>query len=414
MRKQEKFKVRLNLENGYYRLHITHPKFTGRIRKRLGDKTLDEAEENAMSVRYELKRKFDGQNFTKQEVEDFIERYIKLSVKRTGSFFEYMDEYLVFKEQAFNNKTKRYIEKSTIVSIRTALNYYKDFYRDNHLSTQTSSITEKSLNEFYQYLDGKHNTRVKIHHRVKGFIKYLIDEKNLAINKDYRKSVFNEEYDNQNPDDNDRALTVAEIQKLIDLRKRLLSGEAEVELKPINPQMPVELQKLNHQRLKANLTKSLDCFLFMIATGQYWADIMKSRLQFSRNGSITHVNYRRAKNHSLCKSIPIEDDGIFIGKEIIDQYGIRHGSNFPLDLSLNHFAKHLKRISKMAGIDYKLTSKMARKTFASELYFNRGLPIHYLQILLGHQNASDTEHYLRIKDQDAASEIHARIYGKAV
>jgi integrase len=63
----------------------------------------------------------------------------------------------------------------------------------------------------------------------------------------------------------------------------------------------------------------------------------------------------------------------------------------------------------MAGIGFKITTKMARKTFASELYFNRRLPIHYLQILLGHKNPRDTAHYLRIKDDDIANEIVRRL-----
>lgn len=48
---------------------------------------------------------------------------------------------------------------------------------------------------------------------------------------------------------------------------------------------------------------------------------------------------------------------------------------------------------------------MARKTFASTLYFNRKLPIHLLQILLGHKDVRDTMHYLRITDDDVAKEI---------
>jgi hypothetical protein len=324
------FSVKLNLENGYYRIHITHPSFKGRIRKRLGDKILEDAEESSMSIRYELNRNFEGHDITKQEIEDYVEKYISLNVKRNGSFFDYMDDYLAFKKESTNKRTKRNIQSSTLTSIETAIKYYKDFFEDRGIPPQPSQVTESNLNRFYEYLKGKsHNTRVKIHHKVKGFIKYLVIEKNLTIDERYRKSVFNEEYDNQSPDDGDKALTVSEVQKLISLRNRLLSGEQVIEHKPMNSKIPLEMQEFNQVRKEKNLIASLDCFLFMISTGQYRADIMNSKLYFSGNGKNTHVRYRRSKNNSLCKIIPILNDGIFIGKEIIEKYGIKDGSNFP-------------------------------------------------------------------------------------
>jgi integrase len=50
---------------------------------------------------------------------------------------------------------------------------------------------------------------------------------------------------------------------------------------------------------------------------------------------------------------------------------------------------------------------MARKTFASLLYFNKEhpMPIHLLQIILGHMNVKNTAHYLRINDDDIEAEI---------
>ena len=88
---------------------------------------------------------------------------------------------------------------------------------------------------------------------------------------------------------------------------------------------------------------------------------------------------------------------------------IINGSNFPLKQSLTRFDIHLERISDMAGIGFKITNKMARKTFASICYFDRELPIHFLQIMLGHENQKDTAHYLRISDDDMAEEIVRRM-----
>jgi integrase len=147
----------------------------------------------------------------------------------------------------------------------------------------------------------------------------------------------------------------------------------------------------------------------MISTGMYHADVMKSKLFFTIKGRNKHVRYRRSKNDSLCKAIPLQDDEIFIGKQIIEDYGIRNGSNFPLNLSLTHFDKHLEKISEMAEIGFKITNKMARKTFASMYYFDRELPVHFIQVLLGHKDVKDTYHYLRIDDDDIADEIVRRL-----
>ena len=48
---------------------------------------------------------------------------------------------------------------------------------------------------------------------------------------------------------------------------------------------------------------------------------------------------------------------------------------------------------------------MARKTFASYLYYNKKLPMQYLQNLLGHMDVKDTMHYLRIADYDSINEL---------
>jgi hypothetical protein len=218
-------------------------------------------------------------------------------------------------------------------------------------------------------------------------------------------SVYNEKYDNQCPEDNDIAIPEADVKKLIELRRKLQSGEIILKSKPFSDKLPIELQMLNKEKLETNLVKSLDCFLFMISTGMYWADVKNSVIFFSSQGEVKHIRYRRSKNSSLCKAIPIQDDDFFIGGEIIKQYQIKNKSNFPLNLSLTHFDKHLHRISILAGLEYKITNKMARKTFASHYHFNKKLPIQYLQVMLGHKDGRDTTHYLRINDDDIAGEI---------
>lgn len=403
------FKTKIHYENEYYRLHITSNKFKGRIRKRLGCHQEEEAENIAFNLRYELGKHFNNGNVSKEEVKLYIEDFVSMNVKLSASIFTYVPEFLDCKSSKINKKTKRKLSKSTLSGYTTAIKYFEDYMKKKKLSPHPTMITEEVLDGYYAFIKGSHNYKCKLHTKAKGFIIYVSEEKQISIDPSYKKSVFTEEYDNQAPKDNDIALTVNEVKKLILLRDKLKTGEIDLEPKIQSSRMPVELQLRNSKLKKENLIKVLDCFLLMISTGMYFADVKKTELLFSTMGKTKHLKYRRAKNGSLCKAIPLQDDEIFIGKQIIEQYNIRNGSNFPLNLSLTHFDKHLARISEMAKIGFKITNKMARKTFASIYYFDKELPINFVQILLGHKNVKDTAHYLRITDDDIADEIMRRL-----
>lgn len=399
------FEVKLLNEKNYHRLYITHANFKGRIRKRLGDRTFEDLQNIAFNLKFELGKHFLNGEISKEEVESFIDSYVSMNVKCTASIFDYKEDFLSFKRDKINKKIKKRISKSTVSSYMTALKYFEKYLVREKLSSHPSQITEAVMDKFYGFIEGSNNYRVKLHTKIKGFIKYLETEKLLPVDPSYKKSVFTEEYDNQSPKCDDIAIPEEDVRKLILLRKKLQLGEVALEVNIMSGKIPVELQERQFNMKVDNLKKCLDCILLMISTGMYYSDVMKSKLNFSTHGDNLHVQYRRAKNGSLCRAIPIQNDDIFVGKDIIEQYKIKNGSNFPLNLSLTHFGKHLDRISNLAGLPYKLNNKMARKTFASVLYFKKQLPLHYLQILLGHKDVKDTEHYLRISDDDVANEI---------
>jgi len=77
----------------------------------------------------------------------------------------------------------------------------------------------------------------------------------------------------------------------------------------------------------------------------------------------------------------IHDDNRFIGKTLLREYNMKSKTNFPMKLSLNSFNQQLEVVGKLAGFDFKLTSKMARKTFASLYYFDYKLPVIDIQSL---------------------------------
>jgi site-specific recombinase XerD len=399
------FDVKLNLEGDYNRLYITHPSFKGRIRKRLGNKASNDMESIAYNIKFEIAKHFKTGDFDKKDVEGYIDRYIAMNIKNSASIFDYSAEFLEVKKETTNRNTHKKLSKSTLSGYRTALKYFEEYLCKHGIQPHPSQITETVLDNFYYYITGVNNYKVKLHTKLKGFLIFLDEIKHLPIDPCYKQSVFTEDYDNQSPDVDDIALSEEDVRKLIDLRGKLMRGEVELERYAKSDKIPDEVQQLQFKMKMDNLKKCLDCFLFMISTGMYYADILQSKLSFKTHGKIMHMRYRRAKTGSLCKAIPIRNDDIFIAEEILAQYNIKDGSNFPLTLSLTHFGKHLDRISALAGLDFKLNNKMARKTFASVIYFKRNLPIHYLQFLLGHKDIQDTQHYLRIEDGDIVDEI---------
>lgn len=397
------FDVKLQKESNYYRLYVKHQNFKGRIRKRLGDRQYEDLENIAFNIRFELGRHFQSQDINKADVESFIDKYVSMNVKCDASIFDYSAEFLASKTAKVNKKTKKKLSKSTLSGYRTALKYFEEYLGKNKISPHPSQISGAVLDNYYTYIPGVHNYKTKLHTKLKGFINFIEKVKQLPVDPSYKLSTFTEEYDNQCPEDDDIALQEEDVHKLIELRKKFQRGEVNLGSHLTSCKIPDSVQQQQFKMKEKNLIKCLDCFLFMISTGLYHADIMKSKLLFSTNGM--SIKYRRSKCGSLCKGIPVKSDNIFIAEEIIKQYKIKNGSNFPLNLSLTHFAKHLKRISTLAELDYMITNKMARKTFASVLYFKRMLPINYLQILLGHKNVKDTAHYLRISDDDISEEI---------
>ncbi|SHE56055.1 tyrosine-type recombinase/integrase [Pedobacter caeni] len=60
--------------------------------------------------------------------------------------------------------------------------------------------------------------------------------------------------------------------------------------------------------------------------------------------------------------------------------------------------EYLKEIADLCGIDKKLTSPIARHTFATTITLLNGVPIESVSKMLGHTNIWTTQHYAKILD----------------
>jgi hypothetical protein len=409
--KSQSFQVTVIREGNYDRLYVNHPSLRQRIRKRIGRDISGNSENIKFRLNHGLDSHFVDNAITPKSVGDFIEDFISFRLKVEGTIFVHFNDFIEWKNTTVNKNTKNRLVKSTITSYGSARRLFEEYLTKKGKPPYPSVINLETLNNFYYAVKGQHNYKVKLHRRIKAYITYLEEKKGFQFDPSYKSSTFVEQYDNQDPEENDIALTATDVQKLIMLRKKLSSGDIDIPMYSVNSRISVNIQRQQYNLKVGNLMRCLDCFLFMISTGMYHADVMKTKITLTKNGDLLHLKYRRAKNGSLCKAIPIKNDEVFIAKEIMNQYKIRSGMNFPLNLSNTHFNKHLELISDLAGLGFKLNNRQARKSFASILYFERQMPVHLLQIMLGHKNVSNTQHYLRIDDENLAREINRIMYG---
>jgi integrase len=390
------FKVEFNKEAGYNRLYVSCSEFKGRIRKHVGKTPNCELNTIKYHLMYELEQHFQTNPISKAAVEFFIDQYVTMRIRGDGNIFDYFEQFYEFKKNTTNERTNKKLVKSTVTSYRTAKNHFEKFLIKEKIKPTLLKINKQVLDDFYHYLDAEHNHKVKMHDRLKAFIKYLQVELNLPVDNSFRKSIFNERYDNIDPNEDDIARNIEEVHMLIDLKAKFDHGIFDIEPYKRHDQLPQSLQENIFNIKKENLKLSLDCFLFMIATGMYYADVKKSKIGLYRSGDTTCIQYRRAKCQTLCTGIPVDNDDVFIGKQIIEEYGIRSGMLFPAKVSADKFRKHLIEISSILKLDQTLKNKQARKTFATFLYYNRKMPISILQKLTGHPNVKDLLHYLRL------------------
>lgn len=404
----KEFEIKAFEENGYVKLSITHDNYKGRVRKGIGKGCIADYADELIKIRKAIGNFFEDKAVGKEDVQAFVNHYVAEG-KNRYSIFDYKDEFIEKKRHTLNGKTGNYLSRSSINTYKKSIDYFGIFLVKKRISVDPASINENVLNDFFVSLtDLAHNYKVKLHGKVKEYLRFSI-KRGVVMDSSYSDSVFVEQYDNQETDVDDRSLTNGELIKLINLRKDFILGTIQLPPYKTTKTITKDLQDKQRAVKMANLKKSLDCFLFMVSTGQYFADIIGKTLTIKDVESNTYITYRRQKNNSYCKSIPICDKEGLIGKTLLKEYSIKNRKNFPIILSLNHFDQNLKIISDLAGLDFLITSKMARKTFASKFYFEYGVELSFIQLMLGHKDVKHTMHYLRISEDAMALRIQQRL-----
>jgi site-specific recombinase XerD len=149
-----------------------------------------------------------------------------------------------------------------------------------------------------------------------------------------------------------------------------------------------------------------DVFIFCCFTGLAYVDVLQLRPENIRKGidgdRWIFTTRQKTKTRSSVPLLPT-------ATVIIDRYSnnkvcINRGSLLPVP-SNQKMNEYLKEIADVCGIDKKLTSHIARHTFATTVTLLNGVPIESVSKMLGHTNIRTTQHYAKILDSKVSEDM---------
>ena len=248
-------------ERGYVKYYFTSPHFTGRLKKHVGKGTPEDFNDFKVKLLSDLRIYFAREELTKDSLSAFVDDTVK-KLKFGHSIFDYAPEFIEEKRKTVNKYTKKRLSNSTINSYSRAIELFKRMLIEKRIKPIPELINRQFLDEFMSVRKRyNYNYMVKLHTRLKSFIKYL-EYRNLPIDKSYHYSNFSEEYDNQEPGDDDRALSVEEVNKLIRLREKFRNDLVRLPEYKTAKTLSKELQSKQRNTKLNNIRRVLDCFLY--------------------------------------------------------------------------------------------------------------------------------------------------------
>lgn len=282
--------------------------------------------------------------------------------------------------QLFDNKIEKLIEIGKIGNAR----YYKDsknsvknFTKSNKLNIH--NINHKWLSDYQHYLSKRECKESTIAARMRA-IRAIFNKaiKDGIISKD--KYPFGDKY---------------KIHQLkSDVHYRALPEESIKAIKNM------DIKKYPHLKL------SVDLFLFSYyARGINFKDMMLLKRANISNGN--RLNYTRSKTN-VSFSFNLHKEALRIANYYI-QNRLNTEYLFPILLhnnlnpsqieyrkhkTISKFNKDLKEIAEVCGIEFKLTSYVARHSFASNLK-EKNVPTDKISQAMGHKNIQITQVYLK-------------------
>lgn len=168
-----------------------------------------------------------------------------------------------------------------------------------------------------------------------------------------------------------------------------------------------ELWRLQNKEFETErLTVVRDIFVFQCYTGLAYIDVYKLQSIDIKEGNDgqTWIMIRRQKSKSK-SHVPLLPQAL----EILQRYKEHplcksRGSALPVK-SNQKMNEYLKEIATLCEISTDLCTHTARRTFASTVALNNGVPIHVVKEILGHHSVRQTEHYTVTEQETIGREM---------
>lgn len=294
---------------------------------------------------------------------DTVKACLKSHKSKTSSFIEFaIDE--INNNNAIKEVTKR--------SYRNTINKLKA-YNDNKLIL-FSDLNYSFLYDFINYLNGLklgQNTVRKHNKNIKALIE-------IATKKGY--------YDKPNP------------------CKEIKIREQETKINALTWEQLLAIEKLSFEEYENRLRKIRDMFLFSCYTGLRVSDLISLKREYLKQtseGLILDLFTKKVNKHAvipLYELFPLKEEKTTRPLKILKEYLNEENDFIFPKFSDQLYNRELKEIANRAKIDFKLTSHIGRKTFATYLP-TTGISTFTIKRLLQHSNLKTTEKYVKTDDK---------------
>lgn len=169
----------------------------------------------------------------------------------------------------------------------------------------------------------------------------------------------------------------------------------------------IEITEVMNKDLKVpRLIKIRDIFIFCCYTGFAYSDVRS----FERNSVMVGLDGEywlstQRQKTGIKESVPLLPQALaIIEKYKNDAYCIRKNKLLPVN-SNQKFNEYLKEIGILCKIKKKLTSHIARHTFATTITLANGVPIETVSSMLGHTSIRTTQIYAKVVEQKVSDDM---------
>lgn len=168
-----------------------------------------------------------------------------------------------------------------------------------------------------------------------------------------------------------------------------------------------EINLIINKKLHApRLEEVRDVFIFCCYTGFAYSDVYEFRQNAVMKGLDGNLWLSTLRQKTGTKeSVPLLPVALkIIEKYRNNEYCTKYDKLLPVN-SNQRYNAYLKEIADICGINKKLTSHIARHTFATTITLANGVPIETVSAMLGHNSIRTTQIYAKVVEQKVSDDM---------